>query len=59
MDWRDLDLALYEMYLFGELALPNQGLGTKNQPSSEASERLVVMMRKMVASGLYLHIVRF
>ncbi|RSL97200.1 Exportin-T [Fusarium ambrosium] len=52
MDWRDLDLALYEMYLFGELALPNQGLGTKNQPSSEASERLVVMMKKMVESGI-------
>ncbi|KAM5387205.1 hypothetical protein ACJA88_001557 [Fusarium oxysporum] len=50
MDWRDLDLALYEMYLFGELALPNQGLGTKNQPSTEASERLVVMMQKMVES---------
>ncbi|CAH0028374.1 unnamed protein product [Clonostachys rhizophaga] len=52
MDWRDLDLALYEMYLFGELALPNQGLGTKNQPSNEASERLVVMMRKMAESGI-------
>ncbi|PHH89210.1 hypothetical protein CDD83_6497 [Cordyceps sp. RAO-2017] len=52
MDWRDLDLALYEMYLFGELALPNHGLGTKNQPSSEASERLVVMMQKMVESGI-------
>ncbi|OAQ70095.2 exportin-T [Pochonia chlamydosporia 170] len=52
MDWRDLDLALHEMYLFGELALPNQGLGTKNQPSTEASERLVVMMQKMVGSGI-------
>jgi exportin-T len=52
MDWRDLDLALYEMFLFGELALPNQGLGAKNQPSSEASERLVVMMRKMLESGI-------
>ncbi|KAK2594935.1 pre-tRNA nuclear export protein [Conoideocrella luteorostrata] len=52
MDWRDLDLALYEMYLFGELALPNHGLGTKNQPSTEASERLVVMMQKMVGSGI-------
>lgn len=51
MDWRDLDLALHELYLFGELALPNQGPGTKNQPSSEASERLVVMMKKMVESG--------
>jgi exportin-T len=53
MDWRDLDLALYEMYLFGELALPNHGLGTKNQPSTEASERLVVMMQKMVGSGRF------
>ncbi|RDA84937.1 hypothetical protein CP532_5152 [Ophiocordyceps camponoti-leonardi (nom. inval.)] len=52
MDWRDLDLALHEMYLFGELALPNQGPGTKNQPSTEASERLVVMMQKMVGSGI-------
>jgi exportin-T len=51
MDWRDLDLALYEMYLFGELALPNQGPGTKNQPSSEAHDRLVEMMKKMVESG--------
>lgn len=54
MDWRDLDLALYEMYLFGELALPNHGLGTKNQPSGEASERLVVMMRNMVESGEFI-----
>ncbi|KAG9257219.1 armadillo-type protein [Emericellopsis atlantica] len=52
MDWRDLDLALYEMYVFGELALPNHGLHTKNQPSGEASERLVVMIRKMVESGV-------
>ena len=53
MDWRDLDLALHEMYLFGELALPNHGPGTKNQPSSEASERLVVMVTKMVESGMF------
>jgi hypothetical protein len=51
MDWRDLDLALHEMYLFGELALPNQGFGSKNAPSTAASERLVVMMQKMVESG--------
>jgi exportin-T len=50
MDWRDLDLALHEMYLFGELALPNGGL-SKNQPSSFASERLAAMMMKMVESG--------
>ncbi|TDZ29419.1 Exportin-T [Colletotrichum spinosum] len=52
MDWRDLDLALHEMYLFGELALPNQGLGTKSQPNSTAIERLTIMVTKMVESGI-------
>ncbi|KAI1344290.1 Xpo1-domain-containing protein [Xylariaceae sp. FL0016] len=52
LDWRDLDLALHEMYLFGELAMPNQGLSAKNQPSPEASERLMAMMTKMVQSGI-------
>ncbi|GKT47887.1 exportin-T [Colletotrichum spaethianum] len=52
MDWRDLDLALHEMYLFGELALPNHGLGTKSQPSSTATERLTIMVTKMVESVL-------
>lgn len=53
MDWRDLDLALHEMYHFGELALPNQGLGSKKQPSTVATERLAVMMAKMVQSGMF------
>ncbi|KAI5917209.1 tRNA exportin [Camillea tinctor] len=52
VDWRDIDLALHEMCLFGELAMPNQGLGTKNQPSPVASERLMAMMTKMVQSGI-------
>lgn len=51
MDWRDLDLALYEMYLFGELALPNSGLAGKTQPSAAAAERLALIMSKMVDSG--------
>lgn len=51
MDWRDLDLALHEMYLFGELALPNQGPSSKSQPNSAAAERLTIMMKKMVESG--------
>lgn len=57
MDWRDLDLALHEMFLFGELAMPSQGLGAKNQQSTTASERLMVMMTKMVESGTlcYIH----
>jgi len=51
MDWRDLDLALHEMYLFGELTVPNGGLYTKSQPSGVAAERLIIMMAKMVESG--------
>lgn len=51
MDWRDLDLALHEMYLFGELTVPNGGLYAKSQPSSVAAERLISMMSKMVDCG--------
>ena len=51
MDWRDLDLALHEMYLFGELSVPNSGLYAKSQPSNVAAGRLIVMMSKMVESG--------
>ncbi|KAH8595707.1 armadillo-type protein [Bisporella sp. PMI_857] len=52
MDWRDLDLALHEMYLFGELTVPNGGLYAKSEPSGVAAERLIVMMAKMVESGI-------
>ncbi|KAH6687421.1 armadillo-type protein [Plectosphaerella plurivora] len=52
MDWRDLDLALHEMFLFGELALPNQGISAKSQPNSAAADRLTIMMQKMVGSGI-------
>lgn len=52
MDWRDLDLALHEMYLFGELALPNQGALPKNERATPASGRLAVMVKKMVESGI-------
>lgn len=51
MDWRDLDLALHEIYLFGELALPNAGIAHKSQPNPVATERLAAMMSKMVESG--------
>jgi exportin-T len=53
MDWRDLDLALHEMYLFGELAMVNGGIYAKRQPSGVAAERLIVMMSKMVESGKF------
>lgn len=51
-NWRDLDLAMHEMYLFGELAVKNGGLYAKSVPSSVASQRLLEMMDKMVNSGL-------
>jgi exportin-T len=52
LDWRDLDLALHEMFLFGELAMRNQGLYAKREPSSVAAQRLVGMMTSMTESGM-------
>ncbi|KAF2110054.1 Exportin-T [Lophiotrema nucula] len=52
LNWRDLDLALHEMYLFGELAIRNQGLYAKREPSSVAAQQLVGMMSSMVESDL-------
>jgi len=54
-NWRDLDLALHEMYLFGELAVKNGGLYQKSASSSAASQHLLEMMAKMVDSGLASH----
>ncbi|KAK6001603.1 hypothetical protein QM012_002934 [Aureobasidium pullulans] len=51
-NWRDLDLALYEMYLFGELAIKNGGLYQKSSPSSTASQHLIEMMAKLVESDI-------
>jgi exportin-T len=53
LDWRDLDLALHEMYLFGELAVRNSGLYAKHEPSSAAAQQLVGMMTSMVESGSF------
>lgn len=55
LNWRDLDLAMHELYLFGELTVRNGGLYKKSAPSSEASQRLLDMMAKMVDSGLASH----
>ena len=56
MNWRELDLALYEMYLFGDLASKNRGLYAKREPSSVAAGRLVEMMTRMMESGEFLPI---
>lgn len=52
MSWRDVELALHEMYLFGELAVRNGGMYAKREPSSVASARLIEMMGKMVESSM-------
>lgn len=51
LDWRDLDLALCEMFSFGDLAIKSGGLYQKNRPNSPAAEKLVQMMLRMVESG--------
>ncbi|KAJ5619522.1 hypothetical protein N7510_003506 [Penicillium lagena] len=51
LDWRDLDLALHEMYLFGDLAVKSGGLYMKGAPNGPASSRLIEMMLHMVESG--------
>ena len=51
VDWRDVDLALHEMFLFGELGLKNGGLYSKTKPVTPAAERLIGMMFKLVESS--------
>ena len=48
VDWRELDLSLHEMYMFGDLAVKNRGIYQKRQPSSVAAERLIEMVVKML-----------
>ena len=52
LDWRDLELALNEMYLFGDLAVKSGGLYTKGLPNNQAAERLIEMMSRMVESDI-------
>lgn len=51
VDWREIDLAMHEMFLLGELAVKNGGLYSKTKPVSPAAERLIGMMFKLVESG--------
>ncbi|KAF8531197.1 armadillo-type protein [Trichophaea hybrida] len=55
VDWRDVDLALYEMSSFGEMAMRYGGLFAKGQPSGLPAERLVNMLGKMMASNVADH----
>lgn len=51
IDWRDLDLALHEMFLFGDLAVKGGGIYQKGAPTGPAAARLIEMMIGMVESG--------
>lgn len=51
LNWRDLDLALHEVFLIGDLAVKAGGLYQKNKPNSPAAEKLVQMMLEMVQSS--------
>jgi exportin-T len=51
VDWRDIDLAMHELFLFGELAVKNGGLYAKTKPVSPAAMRLISIMYKVVESG--------
>ncbi|EPS43840.1 hypothetical protein H072_2067 [Dactylellina haptotyla CBS 200.50] len=57
IDWRDLELALHQMYLFGEVAVKANGLYVDGQPNGVAAEALVVMMAKMMElrPNIYAH----
>lgn len=49
VNWRDLDLALHEVYLLGEMvAKGGGGLYQKNKPHSPAAEKLIRMLLRMV-----------
>lgn len=51
-DWRDLEVALAEMSLVGELAVRNSGLYQKRMPSSTAAQRLISLMSFMIDAGI-------
>jgi exportin-T len=51
MPWQDLELALHEMYLYGDVVLPKTGFASKSFQETVAAERLVLMVKNMVESG--------
>jgi exportin-T len=51
VEWRDIDLAMHEMYLFGQIAVKNGNIFSKGKPISAAAEHLAAMMMKLVDTG--------
>ena len=46
--WRDVEATLYEMYLFGDLALKGGSLYNKKELVSPAAEKMAIMLSKYV-----------
>lgn len=53
VDWRDIELAMHEMELFGELSYRHGGLYSKTKPATPAAEQLIRMMFKLVETGIF------
>ena len=51
LDWRDVELALHQLFLFGELSIKSGGLYSKTKPVSPAAEQLIGMMFKLMETG--------
>ncbi|KAI5795627.1 armadillo-type protein [Geopyxis carbonaria] len=53
VDWRELDLALHELHLFGEIAMKYGGIFSKGgKPSGPPAEILISMLGKMMACNV-------
>ncbi|KAL9124405.1 MAG: hypothetical protein Q9217_006260 [Psora testacea] len=52
LDWRELELALHQLFLFGELGMKNGGLYSKTKPVSPAAEQLIGMMFKLLETDV-------
>ena len=50
-DWRELELALHQLHLFGELGMKHGGLYSRTKPVSPAAEQLISMMFKLMETG--------
>ena len=51
LDWRELELAMHELDLFGDLAYKHGGLYSKTKAVTPAAEQLIGMMFKLCETG--------
>ena len=51
IDWRNLELALHQIYLFGDHAMKHGGLYSKTKPVTPVAEQLIQMLFKMMQTS--------